>query len=162
DSPLASDDSGGTVTEDTGVTLSGNVLSNDAQGADTTATLTQELVGWTADGHDNTAALAGLNTYGTLTQNADGSWSYALDNSRSATQALTAANTLSYAVWSTVKDADGDTSPAMLTITIHGATDAQEVSVGAGGSDGTTVYETALFDGRNELSDPAANSDPRE
>src|SRR6185369_14099651 len=76
DSPLASDDSGGTVTEDTGVTLSGNVLANDAQGADTAATLTQEFVGWTADGQDNTAALAGLNTYGTLTQNADGGWSY--------------------------------------------------------------------------------------
>src|SRR6185295_3488839 len=90
DVPLASNDSGGTVTEDTGVTLSGNVLDNDTANADTP----KAFDSWTASGHDNTAALGGLNTYGTLTQNADGSWSYALDNSRQATQALTAANTL--------------------------------------------------------------------
>src|SRR6202008_4420404 len=136
-------DSGGPVTEDRGVTLSGNVLGNDTANADTP----KAFDSWSASGHDNTAALAGLNTYGALTQNADRSWGYALDNSRSATQALTTANTLSYDVWYTMKDADGDTSPAMLTITIHGATDAQEVSVAAAGGDGTTVYETALFDG---------------
>src|SRR6185295_12884537 len=90
DVPLASNDGGGTVTEDTGVTLSGNVLDNDTANADSP----KAFDSWTASGHDNTAALGGLNTYGTLTQNADGSWSYALDNSRQATQALTAANTL--------------------------------------------------------------------
>src|SRR5262249_39082474 len=94
---------------------------NDAQNADQTATLTQEFVGWTASGHDNAAALAGLNTYGTFTQNADGSWSYALDNSRAATQALTTGSNLSYDVWYTMTDADGDPSLASLALGGRGA-----------------------------------------
>ena len=140
DVPQASDDSGGTVTEDTGVTLSGNVLTNDTANADTP----KAFDAWTATGHDNAAALAGLNTYGTLTQNGDGSWSYSLDNSRAATQALTSGSTLSYDVWYTMRDADGDTSPAKLTLTVHGADDsAGVVTVNTQGPD-ATVFEHGL------------------
>ncbi|MFQ2101518.1 VWA domain-containing protein [Aeromonas sanarellii] len=158
DTPLAVNDAGGEITEDEVGSLNGNVLSNDAGGADTAAS----LVGWSASGHDNTDAVNGLNLYGTFTQNADGSWTYALDNSRAATQALTSSFNQSYDVWYTMQDADGDVSIAKLTITINGANDSQNVTVQVAGGENSTVYETALVDGRNELSDPASNSDERE
>ncbi|EKP0309981.1 VCBS domain-containing protein, partial [Aeromonas veronii] len=139
--------------------LSGNVLGNDASGADTAAS----FVRWSADGHDNDPAVTALNTYGTFTQDAlTGAWSYQLDNSRAATQGLTSSFNQSYDVWYTMKDADGDESIAKLTITINGADDRQSVTVEAAGGKNSTVYETALVDGRNELSDPAPNSDERE
>ncbi|MGY3871554.1 VCBS domain-containing protein, partial [Aeromonas crassostreae] len=131
---------------------------NDVSGADTLAA----FVGWSATGHNNDTALTALNTYGTFIQHGDGTWSYALDNGKAATQALTGSFTESYDVWYTMKDADGDESIAKLTITIKGADDSQSVTVQAAGGATTTVYETALADGRNELADPAVNSDPRE
>ncbi|WP_043759708.1 VCBS domain-containing protein, partial [Aeromonas taiwanensis] len=159
DTPLANNDTGGTVTEDGAGSLNGNVLDNDVSGADTPAV----FVGWSAAGHDNSAAVSALGTYGTFTQNpTTGAWSYTLDNSKAATQALTAGSNLSYDVWYTMKDADGDESIAKLTINIKGADDSQSVTVVAAGGATTTVYETALADGRNELSDPALNSDTRE
>ncbi|MEZ6932197.1 retention module-containing protein, partial [Aeromonas sp. S16(2024)] len=158
DVPKANDENGGTVTEDVAGSLGGNVLSNDTSGADTPAA----FVGWSATGHNNSASVTALSTYGTFVQNGDGSWTYALDNSRPATQALTAAFNQSYDVWYTMKDADGDESIAKLTITVKGANDSQTVTVQAAGGATTTVYETALVDGRTELSDPAVNSDTRE
>ncbi|HHQ4443436.1 TPA: type I secretion C-terminal target domain-containing protein, partial [Aeromonas veronii] len=132
---------------------------NDTSGADTAAS----FVGWSADGHDNSSAVTALNTYGTFTQNAlTGAWSYELDNSRAATQGLTSSFTQSYDVWYTMKDTDGDASIAKLTIVINGADDSQSVTVEAAGGENSTVYETALVDGRNELSDLAPNSDERE
>jgi VCBS repeat-containing protein len=70
------------VTEDGLSSVSGNVLSNDAAGADAPSVFTS----WSAG---NAANVAALNTYGTLTLNNDGSWSYVLDNTPAATQALT-------------------------------------------------------------------------
>jgi len=162
DAPVANDDAGGTVTEDVGTTLSGNVLDNDVQGADQTATPTAEFMGWTAVGHDNAAAMTALNSFGTFTHNADGSWSYALNNSLATTQALTASSNSSYDIWYTTQDNDGDTFIAKLTISIQGADDTQTVTVHAAGGEDTTVYETALLQGVSELSNPALNSDPRE
>ncbi|MGE6235403.1 hypothetical protein, partial [Aeromonas media] len=48
DVPTAANDAGGTLTEDVAGSLNGNVLSNDAGGADTPAV----FVGWSASGHD--------------------------------------------------------------------------------------------------------------
>ncbi|WP_429169289.1 VCBS domain-containing protein, partial [Aeromonas rivipollensis] len=78
-------------------------------------------------GHNNSAAVTALTTYGTFVQNGDGSWTYALDNSRPATQALTSAFDQSYDVWYTMKDADGDESIAKLTINIKGSSDTSSV-----------------------------------
>ncbi|TFF73896.1 retention module-containing protein, partial [Aeromonas taiwanensis] len=139
DVPSAKDDAGGSVTEDAAGSLSGSVLGNDFAGADTPAA----FVGWSASGHDNTAALAALNTYGTFTQNPDGTWAYALDNTRVATQVLDAASSLSYDVWYTMTDADGDQSIAKLTVNIQGADDSAKVTVAARGAD-TTVFEAGL------------------
>jgi VCBS repeat-containing protein len=155
DTPTAVNDGPAGVVEDGVSSISGNVLSNDLSGADAPAVFTN----WSAA---DAAAIAALNTYGTLTQNASGSWTYVLDNSRAATQALTSSSNLSYDLHYTMQDADGDTSSAKLTITITGANDTQSVTVDAVGGTHTTVYETALANGSNELSNPAPNSDPRE
>ncbi|MGY3887503.1 retention module-containing protein, partial [Aeromonas aquatica] len=64
----ASNDPGGTVTEDVAGSLNGNVLSNDVSGADTPAA----FVGWAATGHNNSPSVTALSTYGTFVQNGDG------------------------------------------------------------------------------------------
>ncbi|MFM4997928.1 retention module-containing protein, partial [Aeromonas sanarellii] len=139
DVPSAKDDAGGIVTEDVASSLNGNVLSNDVVGADKPTA----FAGWNASGHDNQTALTALNTYGTFTQNPDGTWAYELDNTRAATQALTAGSSLSYDVWYTMTDSDGDQSIAKLTINIQGADDTAKVTVAANGAD-TTVFEAGL------------------
>ncbi|MBV5304912.1 MAG: tandem-95 repeat protein, partial [Chlorobium sp.] len=96
--------------------VSGNVLSNDTD-ADTgeTATLTV-----------NPFTLAG--SYGTLTLNANGTYSYALNNAFAAVEALrTSANTLTDTFTYTVKDTNNVTNTANLTITIQGSNDAPVV-----------------------------------
>ncbi|MGE6159201.1 VCBS domain-containing protein, partial [Aeromonas media] len=89
-------------------------------------------------------AVAALNSYGTFTQDpVTGAWTYVLDNSKAATQALTAGSSLSYDVWYTMTDSDGDQSIAKLTINIQGADDTAKVTVAANGAD-TTVFEAGL------------------
>ncbi|MGV3576339.1 MAG: DUF5801 repeats-in-toxin domain-containing protein [Devosia sp.] len=137
DVPTAVNDAGYGVTEDGASLVSGNVLTNDVSGADTP----KSFVSWSAT---DTAAITALNTYGTLTRDGDGNWSFALDNTRAATQALTAASDLSFTLNYTMKDGDGDQSSATLTITIKGANDSATVkTVQADGAD-HTVYESGL------------------
>lgn len=140
DAPTAVDDGPAAVTEDAASFVSGNVLDNDASGAD----VSKEFVSWTADGHDNAAALAALGGYGSLVQGPGGSWSFTLDNTLAATQSLTAEDSLSFDIWYTMQDADGDESPAKLTIVINGAADgATVVTATAQGAD-NTVDEAGL------------------
>ncbi|MFQ2908847.1 retention module-containing protein, partial [Aeromonas allosaccharophila] len=141
DVPKAINDEGGFVTEDAAGSLSGNVLGNDTAGADTGAV----FVGWSAAGHDNSAAVSALATYGTFTQNPNtGAWSFALDNSKAATQGLIASSSLSYDVWYTMKDADGDESIAKLTISIKGADDSSSVVTAVANGPDHLVYEAGL------------------
>jgi len=70
------------------------------------------------------AGLVSANGYGTLTIGTDGTYSYVVDNSNAAVQALrlstqTLTDTFSY----TLSDAAGATSTTTVTITIHGAND---------------------------------------
>ncbi len=141
DTPSAVNDGPVTVTEDgagaantaTTSTVSGDVLANDSAGAD--APMAFDV--WAAG---NAANVAALNAYGTLTLNGDGTYSFVLDNTRAATQALTAGSTLSYNLNYTMKDADGDTSPATLTIVIKGANDGSSVvTAQATGPDGQVL-----------------------
>ncbi|WP_198162432.1 VCBS domain-containing protein, partial [Bosea sp. WAO] len=67
------------------------------------------------------SALSGA--YGALTLNADGSYSYALDNSDPRVNALRDGETLTEVFTYRITDADGDESTATLTITITGRTD---------------------------------------
>jgi len=139
DTPTAVDDGPAAVTEDGTSVVSGNVLSNDDANADQVAA----FVSWGSN-QANLDAIAALNTYGTLVQNGDGTWSYTLDNSLAATQALTAANSTNYVLNYTMADADGDQANAILTITINGANDSASVVTAAATGPDATVYEAGL------------------
>ncbi|WKE65129.1 retention module-containing protein [Gallaecimonas kandeliae] len=144
DAPVAANDAG-SVSEDGTLVAGGNVMGNDTQGADgaTVQSVNGEtgLVG---------VAIQGL--YGTLTLNADGTYTYTLDNTNAAVQGLSAGETLTESFNYSLLDGDGDSSAATLTITINGADDGVSIN----GLDGTgaeqTVYEANLADG----SDPNA------
>ncbi len=65
-------------------------------------------------------------TYGSINIAADGSYTYTVNNSNAAVQALrTTANTLSDVFTYRVVDAGGLTSLATITVTIQGANDAR-------------------------------------
>ncbi|RIX39765.1 MAG: adhesin, partial [Rhodocyclales bacterium GT-UBC] len=111
--PLAVDDVA-TITEgDVPNTVSGNVLLGvgaDNVGADTNATPV---------GAANTA----LN-YGTLVLNANGSYTYTLDNANPTVKALKNGEHLTEEYTYTLTDGDGSSTTAKLTITINGQDDA--------------------------------------
>jgi VCBS repeat-containing protein len=114
DVPMAADDDGATVTEGDAA-ITGNVLLNDAEGADG-ATLT----GFSyrdANGDEQTA-LAGETVEtetGTLTVEADGSYTFAVNESVvHDTDGQVEAESFTY----TLVDADGDTAEATATIEI--------------------------------------------
>ncbi|WP_175126288.1 VCBS domain-containing protein, partial [Achromobacter animicus] len=108
--PIAKNDSA-SVTEDTATPINGNVLANDTLGAD-----------------KSTVAITTTDAkYGKLVDNGDGTWSYQLNNSLPAVQALNNGQTLTETIRYTITDADGDKSEAVLTITINGQTDGPPV-----------------------------------
>ncbi|WP_313387320.1 VCBS domain-containing protein [Achromobacter aegrifaciens] len=104
--PVAKDDTAG-ITEDTIAPINGNVLTNDALGADSVTAVIK----------------TGDAKYGKLVDNGDGTWSYQLNNSLPAVQGLKAGQLLTETIHYTVTDADGDSSDAVLTITITGTND---------------------------------------
>ena len=67
---------------------------------------------------------AAAGTYGNLTIQDDGSWSYDLDESDGTVQALRAGQTLTDAITVTGTDDDGATDTGTVTITITGVNDA--------------------------------------
>ncbi|MBS8271395.1 hypothetical protein DYI26_22200, partial [Halomonas litopenaei] len=106
DVPTARDDTN-TIAEET-ASITGNVLSNDTTGADTTEADPASVA---------LDAPTGAGEYGTLTLNSDGSYTYQLDNDDPRVQALSGEEQLTETFAYTLTDADGDTSPATLTIT---------------------------------------------
>jgi len=136
--PVAVDDEGAVTEDGEGNVIQGHVMDNDLSGADGPNT----FVAWGSSEADN-AAITELARYSTLTINADGSYSFVLDNSLPAVQALTSNNTITQSISYTIMDADGSTASANLTITITGADDSAHVTVAAEGPDGI-VYEHAL------------------
>ncbi|NUT76972.1 DUF4347 domain-containing protein [Pseudomonas sp. C1C7] len=143
DNPVAGDDTataieaGGLNNNQPGVDPTGNVLTNDTDvdGGEIPADLPAHDYGETravasvrtgVEGSAGTAGTLGSElrgTYGWLTLNADGSYSYRLDNTMAAVQALRAGNTLADAFNYTVIDAAGATDIATLNITIEGRND---------------------------------------
>jgi VCBS repeat-containing protein len=121
DAPVAVVDAGTAVAMDVagGSNATGNVLANDID-VDTGDTKAVAAVGGAAANVGN--ALAG--NYGSLTLNADGGYSYAVDNTNAAVNALrlatdTVTDTFAY----TMRDAAGVTSTVDLVITIQGSND---------------------------------------
>ena len=98
-------------------TVSGNVYTNDKIGADGAAVAgpVTAITGGTVGN-----ALSG--TYGSITLNADGSYTYTVNSANAAVIALTAGSALTETFTYTITDADGDTDTATLTITINGNT----------------------------------------
>ncbi|KGB52625.1 Cadherin domain protein [Sphingopyxis sp. LC81] len=139
------------VTEDGPTVASGNVLTgaggNDANATDGVA----DVQG--ADGATVTAVTGGTvgtalaGAYGTLTLNADGSYTYALNNAAQPVQGLSAGQTLTESFTYTITDGDGDTSTTTLTIIINGADDGITINgINTEGGD-LTVDEDDLADG---------------
>ena len=128
DSPVAVADTasateaGGILNGTAGSNPSGNVLTNDTD-PDTGDTMTVSAI----SGGNVGASRSG--SYGALTLNSDGSYTYTLDNANTSVQALRGSdNTLNDTFTYTVRDTAGLTSTANLVVTIHGANDAPTVA----------------------------------
>jgi len=105
----------------------GNVLSNDTD-VDSTAngetkTVTGVLAGVQASAASNVGSSV-TGSYGSVTINANGSYTYVVDNTNAAVQALRLnGQTLDDVFTYTVTDAGGLTSTTQLTVTVHGRND---------------------------------------
>ncbi|MDO6788789.1 VCBS domain-containing protein, partial [Cobetia marina] len=120
------------IGEDTTTALDGNVIDGASDTADTLGADATSVTSVTPDGgsaSDVTADAAAVVTgsYGTLTLEADGSYSYVLDNSNAEVQGLDDGASLTDVFSYTITDADGDASSTTLTITVDGSTDAVPV-----------------------------------
>lgn len=134
DNPVAADDTavaveaGGTANGTPGINPTGNVLSNDRDvDANDSKTVTDIRTGTEAAGGTFTTlgsgqTLAGL--YGTLTLNANGSYSYVINNELATVQALKAGDSLVETFTYRMRDTAGATDTAQLSIRIDGAWDA--------------------------------------
>lgn len=116
--PVAVDDAASAV-QDVPLTMAAanGVLSNDSTAGDSKA-----VTGISIGNTNGTVGTALAGTYGTLTVNPDGSYTYLAD--QDAARALTAGQTASEVFTYTVTDADGSTDTATLTLTITGTNDA--------------------------------------
>ncbi|MBR9798493.1 MAG: type I secretion C-terminal target domain-containing protein, partial [Gammaproteobacteria bacterium] len=145
--PTANEDTG-TIAEDTSDALTGNVISGSGDStdadaaADTLGSDTPTLV-TAVDGSAVTADAPAVveGTYGTLTLNSDGSYSYVLDNSNADVQSLDDGASLEDEFSYTITDADGDASSTTLTITVTGSTDDAPTITGISGTDDNSVTE---------------------
>ncbi|WP_312438819.1 retention module-containing protein, partial [Achromobacter sp.] len=128
--PIAKNDAA-SVTEDTATPINGNVLANDTLGAD-----------------KSTVAITTTDAkYGKLVDNGDGTWSYQLNNSLPAVQALNNGQTLTETIRYTITDADGDKSEAVLTITINGQTDGPPVVTPVDSDGNVTSAHNSVVEG---------------
>ncbi len=118
-------EAGGVSNGTTGTNPTGNVLTNDT---DVDAGDSKTVSGVVAGPSASAVGSVGSNvtgTYGSISIAADGSYTYTVNNSNAAVQALrTTANTLNDVFTYRVVDAGGLTSLATLTVTIQGANDA--------------------------------------
>ncbi|MDT4792985.1 VCBS repeat protein [compost metagenome] len=145
DAPVANDDvalaieAGGANNATPGVNPSGNVLGNDTDVDAFGESLS--VISLSQGASTGTVGTAFAGTYGTLTLNADGSYSYVLDNANPAVQALRSAiDTLTESFTYGIRDLAGATSSAVLSIVISGrndnpvAVDDTAIAVEAGGT----------------------------
>lgn len=148
--PILANDSASGVVEATrldpgNAAASGNVLNNDST---TSASL---VVSGAAAGAGTMSVVTGptviAGVYGDLTINPDGSYSYALDNTRATTEALNAGDAVSDIFTYEAKDANGVTATAQLSVAIAGSTDVPP-TIFTLGSDAllTTVGQASSLD----------------
>ncbi|VVN65941.1 hypothetical protein PS684_05451 [Pseudomonas fluorescens] len=133
DVPKAFDDSNGTASE-TQLTLTGNVLTNDVQGADRVPS-----------GPVTPGTFTG--TYGTLVLNANGTYTYTLNTNDADFKNLHGGGNGTETFAYTITDSDGDTSTANLVLQIHNNDDPVVINgLNVEGGE-LTVYEKNLSDG---------------
>ncbi len=133
DNPIANVDNGtaieagGIANGTAGSTGTGNVLTNDTDvdsvGNGETKTVTGVAAGPSASAVGSVASTV-IGQYGSIVVNADGSYTYTIDDTNASVQALrTNAQTLDDVFTYTVTDAGGLTSTSQVTVTIQGAND---------------------------------------
>ncbi|WP_423205120.1 retention module-containing protein [Pseudomonas kribbensis] len=138
DLPKAVDDSNAGTASETNLTLTGNVLTNDVQGADRVPT-----------GPNAGPITAGTftGTYGTLVLNANGTYTYTVNPNDADFKALHGGGNGTETFTYTVTDSDGDTSTANLVLQIHNNDDPVTISgLDVNGGE-LTVFEKNLSTG---------------
>ena len=124
--PSATDNTG-SVTEETNTLAAGNVITDDnGFGVDSDP----DADDLTISEFNGTAENVGVivnGTYGRIFINDDGNYTYNLDDSNPAVDALDVGETLTDSFTYTVTDSEGGTATANLTITINGTNDAPVV-----------------------------------
>ncbi|MEJ8823557.1 VCBS domain-containing protein [Variovorax humicola] len=129
DTPVAVDDTadaveaGGIANGLAGTNPSGNVITANDSDVDANGEVLS-IAGYTFGATAGTLGTPLTATYGSLLLDADGSYTYTVDNANAAVQALRQpTDTLTEAFTYTLRDALGATTTATLTVTIHGADD---------------------------------------
>ena len=112
------------MTEDTTLSASGNVITNAPADSD----LNGDPIAVSAvNGASANVGAAVVGVYGTLTLNANGSYSYVLNNASAAVQGLGATETATDIFTYTISDGHGGAanaaSTSTLTVTVHGTND---------------------------------------
>ncbi|HWD31411.1 MAG TPA: retention module-containing protein, partial [Pseudomonas sp.] len=136
DAPVANADSNAVTATENQLTLTGNVLTNDTQGADriTSGPITPQSI---------------TGKYGTLVLAADGSYTYTLNTSDPDFINLKGGGNGIETFTYTLKDADGDSSTANLVLNVSNLNDPVTLNgLDVEGGE-LTVYEKNLGDGSN-------------
>ena len=134
------------IAEDATAPLTGSVLANDTD-PDAGDTLSVAAV----DGAAGNVGAAVAGGYGSLTLNADGSYSYSLNTADPAVQALADGQTVTDSFTYTVADGDGLTAAATVQVTITGGNDGPVATAIA---DRATEAEAAfVYDAAGHFSD---------
>ncbi len=124
--------SGGNTAEPGTPSADGNVLSNDSD-PDDGETATLQVVEAGLEGDPASAVTAGgtqlAGVYGTLTIHPDGTYTYTLDNTSNATQALAQGASATERFTYVVEDAQGERVSSTLTVTVNGTNDQPEIVV---------------------------------
>ncbi len=102
---------------------SGNVLTNDTDvDAGDTKTVVGVVAGVQASASGSVGTTVG-GTYGSIVINADGTYTYTLNNNHATVEALNDGQSISESFTYTMQDASGATSTSTILITIEGADD---------------------------------------
>ncbi|MFN9988284.1 MAG: beta strand repeat-containing protein, partial [Pirellula sp.] len=139
-------EAGGVANGTAGINPTGNVLTNDTDvDAGDTKTVSGVAAGTVASASTSVGSSV-TGTYGSITISSAGAYTYTVDNSNAAVQALrTSANTLADVFTYTMRETAGVSSTTQITVTIQGANDAPSdlattgLTVAENSANGTTV-----------------------
>ncbi|MGB3402776.1 MAG: Ig-like domain-containing protein [Microcoleaceae cyanobacterium] len=162
DNPVATDNSNG-VTKTATTPATGNVIDdNDGDGVD--SDIDGDSINITdVNGTPVTTGTTVTGTFGTLTINDDGSYSYSVDTTNTDVQALGDSDTLDEIFTYTLTDSQGGTDTADLTFTVSGSNDAPVATDNSNSVDEdatTPVTGNVIDDDNGSGVDSDLNNDP--